>query len=194
MRQHTSFLKRINESEIQREKCNLEEFDAGQKFINQSHPYTSDLDIFGQHSIFQLINRTTTESGMTLLSKWLSEPASNDEIHERQKAIKELSHKLDWRQDFQASGMHFQNKKSDYYKLLDWVEAPVFLLKYRVIYNAVAIILPVLLLLDSYLFYTHLDSLMGIVYLSLMILVWFFGFMILRKVKPMAEDIVETST
>ena len=194
LKRHTAFLKGINESEIQREKCNLEEFDTGQKFINQNHPYTSDLDIFGQHSIFQLINRTTTESGVTLLSEWLSEPASNDEIHERQKAIKELSQKLDWRQDFQASGMHFQNKKSDYYKLLDWVEAPFVLLKYRRIYIAVAMILPVLFLLNSYFFYAHLDSFMGIVYLSLMILVLFINYLILRKVKAISEHIVETST
>ena len=34
LKKHTSFLKEINESEIQREKWNLEEFDTGQKFIN----------------------------------------------------------------------------------------------------------------------------------------------------------------
>ena len=73
LRKHTSFLKKINESEIQREESNLTEFDTGDKFINQNHPYTSDLDIFGQHSIFQLVNRTTTESGMIRLSEWLSE-------------------------------------------------------------------------------------------------------------------------
>ena len=194
LRKHTSFLKKINESEIQREECNLEEFDTGQKFINQNHPYTSDLDIFGQHSIFQLVNRTTTESGKIRLSEWLSESASNSEICDRQKAIKELSQKLDWRQEFQASGMHFQNKKSDYYKLLDWVEAPVVLLKYHRIYIVVAIILPVLFLLSSYFFYVHLDSLMGIVYLSLMILVFLTSFLILKKVKPQAEYLVETST
>jgi DNA mismatch repair ATPase MutS len=90
---HTSFLKIINESEIQREKCNLEGLDTGQKFIDRNHPYTSDLDIFGQHSIFQLVNRATTESGMILLSKWLSETASNSEIYDRQKAIKEVAKK-----------------------------------------------------------------------------------------------------
>ncbi|MCK4665057.1 MAG: hypothetical protein KAT68_19470 [Bacteroidales bacterium] len=194
LRKHTSFLKRINESEILREKCNLEEFDTGHKFINQNHPYTSDLDIFGQHSIFQLVNRTTTESGMILLSEWLSEPAPNYEIHDRQKAIKELSQKLDWRQDFQASGMHFQNKKSDYYKLLDWIESPIVLLKYRRIYIAVAIILPVLLLLGLYFFLVNLNSPNGYIYLSLMILVLFINYMILRKVSPLAENIVETST
>tara|TARA_R110002049_G_scaffold303214_1_gene497353 strand:+ start:96 stop:1922 length:1827 start_codon:yes stop_codon:yes gene_type:complete len=194
LRKHTSFLKRINEFEILREKCDLEEFDTGHKFINQNHPYTSDLDIFGPHSIFQLVNRTTTESGMILLSEWLSEPAPNHEIQDRQKAIKELSQKLDWRQDFQASGMHFQNKRSDYYKLLNWVEAPLVLLKYRRIYIAVAILLPVLFLLSAYFFYVNLDSLKALIFLSLMILALLINYMILRKVKDLAEGITETST
>lgn len=192
LRKHTSFLKRINESEILREKCNLEEFDSGHKFINQNHPYTSDLDIFGQHSIFQLLNRTTTDSGMIILSEWLSESAPGYEIHDRQKAIKELSQKLDWRQDFQASGMHFQNKISDYYKLLGWVEAPVVLLKHRRIYIAVAIILGLLSLLGLYFFLVNLNSPNGYIYLSLLIIL-FINYMILRKVKPFVEDIVETS-
>ena len=183
LRKHTSFLKRINESEILREKCNLEEFDTGHKFINQNHPYTSDLDIFGQHSIFQLVNRTTTESGMILLSEWLSEPAPNYEIHDRQKAIKELSQKLDWRQDFQASGMHFQNKKSDYYKLLDWVEAPVVLLKYRRIYIAVAIILSVLSLLGLYFSIINLNSSNWYIYLLPLITVLFINYMNFKKSK-----------
>jgi len=194
LKKHTSFLKGINESEILREKCNLEGFDTGHEFINQIHPYTSDLDIFGQHSLFQLLNRTTTESGTILLSEWLSEPAPSFEIHDRQNAIKELSQKLDWRQDFQASGMHFQNKKSDYFKLLDWVKAPAVLLKHRRKYIAVAIILPVLFLLSFYFFMNNLESLNGFIfYLSLIILVLFVNYAILRKVNPLAEDIVETS-
>lgn len=193
-KKHTAFLKRINECEIQREKCNLEEFDTGHQFIDQNHAYTSDLDIFGQHSVFQLVNRTTTESGSIRLSEWLLEPALDIEILDRQKAIKELTQKLDWRQDFQASGMHFRNKKSDYYKLLDWVEKPVVLLKHRVIYKAFAIVLPVLLLLSFYFSMTNLASRVGLIYLLLMILVWLIGYAIIIKVRPMAEDIVETST
>jgi len=171
LRKHSAFLKKINESEIQREKCTLEEFDAGHQFINQNHPYISDLDIFGQHSIFQLVNRTTTESGMVRLSEWLAEPASNDEIHNRQNAIKELAQNLDWRQDFQASGMHFQNKKSDYKKLLDWVEKPVVLLKYQRIYLAVAIILSVLSVLGLYFLLNNLMSPTRYIYLSLLIVI-----------------------
>ncbi len=190
---HTSFLKKINESEILRENCNLEEFDTGHQFINQNHPYTSDLDIFGQHSIFQLVNRTTTESGMMLLSEWLSEPAPNDEIRDRQKAIKELSQKLDWRQDFQASGMHFQNKKSDYYKLLEWVEAPIVLLKHRFIYIAIAIVLSALSLLGVYLSMSNMDSSNGYIYILFLIAVLVVNYIILKKVKTIADHIVETS-
>src|SRR5690606_38724456 len=194
LRKHTSFLKRINEHEILREKCHLEDFDTGHEFVNHNHPYISDLDIFGQHSVFQLVNRTTTESGMILLSKWLSEPASNNEINERQIAIKEISPKLEWRQDFQASGMHFQNKKSDYFKLLEWVKKPVVLIKYGRLYSTIAIILPVLFVLFSYFFYSNLDSLNGFIYFSLMILVLFTNYIILRRAAPQAEYIVETST
>jgi hypothetical protein len=193
LRKHASFLKRINESETLRGKCVLKEFDTGHKFINQNHPYSSDLDIFGQHSIFQLVNRTTTESGMILLSEWLSAPALKNEILDRQNAIKELFNKLEWRQDFQASGMHFQNKKSDYYKLLDWVEAPVVLLKYRRIYMAVAIILSVLSLLGLYFFMINLDSSYSYIYFLSFISVLFINNRILRKVKPIADDIVETA-
>lgn len=193
LKKQTAFLKGINESEILRDKCNLEEFDTGHKFVNQNHPYTSDLDVFGQHSIFQLLNRTTTESGMILLSEWLSEPAPNHKIHDRQNAIKEISQKLDWSQDFQASGMHFQNKKSDYYKLLDWVEAPVVLLKYRRIYIAGAIILSVLSVVGLYFSILNLNSSSRYIYLLPFITVLFINSRILRKVKPIAEVIVETS-
>ncbi len=198
LKKHTAFLKKINESEVLRVECNLEEFDTGHKFINQNHPYTSDLDIFGQHSIFQLVNRTTTEAGMIRLSEWLSEPASKSEIHDRQNALKEISQKLDWRQDFQASGMHYQNKNSDYNKLLDWVEASVVLLKYRQIYMAVAIILSVLSVLGLYLFTinlfsSNLNPSNWYIYILPFITVLFINQLILRKVKPIADDIVKTS-
>ncbi|MBJ7880631.1 hypothetical protein [Gelidibacter salicanalis] len=194
LRKHTSFLKRINEFEILREQCNLEEFDTGKKFSDPNHPYTSDLDIFGEHSIFQLVNRTTTESGEILLSEWLSEAAPIHGIKDRQEAIKELSQKLEWRQDFQASGMHFQNKKSDYYKLLSWVEGPLVLLKNRRIYIAVALLLPVLFIFSAYFFYVNLGSIKAFIFLSFMILVVLINYMILRKLNSIAENISETST
>ena len=195
LKKHTTFLKKINESELEKGECSLEGFDTGERFIDQGHSYTSDLDIFGQHSIFQLVNRTTTESGMIRLSEWLSEPAPNKEIHDRQDAIKELSEKLEWRQDFEASGMHFKNNRSDYYKLLDWVEAPFILLKHRRIYTAVAIILSILSLLSFYFILINLGSANEYVYyLLFLIIILFVNYLVLKRVKAAAENIVETST
>ncbi len=186
-------MQRINEFEMRREASNLEEFDTGQKFLDQNHPYTSDLDIFGQHSIFQLINRTTTESGRILLSKWLSEPAPKQEIIDRQKAIKELTERFEWRQDFQASGMHFENKKSDFSKLLGWVDAPAELLENRLAYTAFAIVLALLSLLASYFALINLDADNWYVYTLGLVAVLFVNYLVLRKVEAIADTIVLTS-
>ncbi len=193
LKNHTAFLKKINEQEILRIHCKLGEFDAGDAFINHHHPYAFDLDIFGQHSIFQLVNRTTTESGTDLLSKWLSSSTLKSEILDRQKAIKELAQKLDWRQDFQALGMHFQNKKSNYNKLLTWVTSPNLLLKNRMIYTGAAIILSVFSLWSLHFFLTHLNSPNWNIYFLTSTTSLLINYLILKKVRPIAEDIVTTS-
>lgn len=195
---HTSFLKSINESEIERLENKLGAFDTGNQFSKQNHPYTADLDIYGPHSIFQLLNRTTTESGRMLLAGWLSEPAGNEEIASRQEAIKELSLKPDWRQDFQASGMHYQNRKSDYSKLLNWIKAPVVLLKSRGRYLATAIILSVLSLLGFYFFMTNLvaanlNSSNWFIFILPFVMVLVVNHFVLRKIYPAVEKIVLTS-
>ena len=127
-KQHAVFLREINETELLRLENRLEKLPGGQSFVSRDHAYASDFDVFGSHSLFQLINRTTTESGRQLLAEWFSEPALKSVIMERQGAIKEIAPKFDWRQDLQAAGMRYENSKSDYNKLLDWIEKPAELL------------------------------------------------------------------
>jgi len=193
-KKQNGFLKEINQGEQLRSDCELKDFDTGKEFINPKHPYTADLDIFGHHSIFQLVNRTTTESGKALLSEWLSQAASNEEIEQRQLAIKELSTQLDWRQELQASGMHFQNKKRGYTKLLEWVAQPVVLLKKYLFYRAIAIILPNLVLISFYLLMDNLDSPNRGIFLGVAALFFFLNYLILKRVEPQIHDIVETSS
>ena len=57
------FLKKkieINEQELRAMQYDFSDFDDGKEFINPSHLYTLDLDVFGEHSLFQYINRTAT--------------------------------------------------------------------------------------------------------------------------------------
>lgn len=97
----------INENGLQRLKGNWNQFkDTGLEFKDDNHSYSSDLDIFGQGSLFQYINTTTTYMGREILSKYLTQPCKNREgINKRQKAIEELSNKLSWRQRFMVEGL-----------------------------------------------------------------------------------------
>ena len=158
LKQHSIFLREINESEVLRLENKLQNFNPGKRFIDGNHPYTSDLDVFGQHSLYQLINRTTTESGEILLAQWLSVRSTKNEIIERQLAVKELSPNIEWRQDFQAEGLHFKNEKSDYEKLLKWVNTPVQLLQNRLKYFWASIALSLASITSVVLYFIHFGS------------------------------------
>lgn len=72
--------------------------DAGAEYKDDSHAYSSDLDIAGNKSLFQFLNTTNTWHGRTAFSKDLMHSNfTNAELKERQHAVKELS------QDIEAS-------------------------------------------------------------------------------------------
>ena len=100
------FLSRINHEEILRLEGKYHPQHTGQHYQDPQHPYTGDLDIFGAHSLFVLLNRTQTSIGNDFLAGWLQNHATKEEILERQAAVSELGANLDWRQQFQATGRH----------------------------------------------------------------------------------------
>lgn len=118
------FLAQINEEEILRLDNQLKGFSDGSQYLPQGHFYASDLDIFGRHSIFQLLNRTSTQRGEQTLAHWLLNPARPKEINARQEAIQELRKLLEWRQEFQARGKHGQVEGSAINQLFDWGSEP----------------------------------------------------------------------
>lgn len=95
-------------------------FENGLEFTDFTHPYSYDLDIFGDHSLFQNLNRTHTFIGKKTLAKRLLGILPNDEILENQLAIKELSEDLDWRQKFMVFAKLSDDKESYYKTLLQW--------------------------------------------------------------------------
>lgn len=102
---HLEALIRINKNELEALKGNISVFYPGKEFIDPSHAFSYDLDIFGQGSIFQQINRTCTGGGAMALSESLKSPLMDrKKISERQNASKELSQMLIWRQNFKATG------------------------------------------------------------------------------------------
>ncbi len=92
----------INENEITVRDSRQTLYNDGVEFEDGRHPYTSDLDIFGQFSLFSLINRCATALGIAKLADWLQRAATKQEIEDRQRAIAEIADDLKWSQNFQA--------------------------------------------------------------------------------------------
>ncbi len=73
--------------------------DSGEAYRNADHVYAEDLDIFGKGSLFELISTARTEAGERTLAKWLLTPATLETALARQEAVRELSGKLELRED-----------------------------------------------------------------------------------------------
>jgi DNA mismatch repair ATPase MutS len=122
--EHTNYLVRINKDELKSLAGNYYDFEGGFEHIPKDHPYANDLDIFGRASLFQYINRTTSEPGSKQLADYLKYPAAIPEILERQAAVKELSAKSLWLQNLQAVGKKDKITFSTLHRLEQWMNEP----------------------------------------------------------------------
>jgi hypothetical protein len=61
----------------------------GTALLDADHSYARDLDIFGEGSLFELL-QTVGHTGQFTLARWLSEAAPAEEIRNRQEAVREL--------------------------------------------------------------------------------------------------------
>lgn len=90
--------------------------DDGSEYIDDSHPFSSDIDIFGKSSLFQLINDTLTKGGRERLVSYLSlrKLPTKESVEKKQEAIKELGEKISWRQELLVKGKTIiKNKKKE---------------------------------------------------------------------------------
>ncbi|HEY2383883.1 MAG TPA: DNA mismatch repair protein MutS [Terriglobia bacterium] len=78
--------------------------DPGLTYFDESHPYATDLDLFGKGSLFELLSSARTRSGEQTLAGWLKAPAAPAEIAMRQRAVDELRANIDLREDLAVLG------------------------------------------------------------------------------------------
>ncbi|KQX04584.1 DNA mismatch repair protein [Flavobacterium sp. Root420] len=119
-KQLTAALLQINKNEIAFLKREKLPFENGIEFNDFYHPYAYDLDIFGEHSLFQNLNRTATYIGKKTLANQLLIQLPNEAILENQEAINELKTKIKWRQDFLALATISNDSKHSYESILFW--------------------------------------------------------------------------
>jgi hypothetical protein len=72
--------------------------DTGVRFLDPTHLYARDLDIFGSGGLYELISQAASAPGQHTLASWLLHPAEPDEIPRRQEAVRELAPRLDLRE------------------------------------------------------------------------------------------------
>lgn len=93
--------------------------DIGEEFIDKTHRYSSDLDIVGERSLFQLINLTHTFHGRKILAEDLLNPKyTKEEIESRQEAVIELKSKLGFCQELELKAS--DNSIKDPQKMLGY--------------------------------------------------------------------------
>ncbi len=111
----------INQNELACLNFNFSGLPDGKEAVDYQHPFSSDLDIFGENSIFQYINRTVTPFGfkqLVLCFKHLELNTST--ISHNQQCINELASKPNWRQLFIAEGVQLALDEQQVNRLFDW--------------------------------------------------------------------------
>lgn len=76
----------------------------GERFLDDRHLYAADLDLFGSGSVFELLCTARTIAGENALAAWLLSPAPPEVVHARQEAVRELTPRLDLREDLALIG------------------------------------------------------------------------------------------
>jgi len=84
--------------------------ESGERFLDPSHLYARDLDLFGQGSLFELLCTTRTGTGEAVLARWLLAPATVEEIHARHAAVADLRERTELREDLAVLGEDVRSK------------------------------------------------------------------------------------
>ncbi|MDI9860272.1 MutS-related protein [Flectobacillus roseus] len=125
-------LTNLNEDEALRLQGKFVRQETGEVYIKAQHFYASDLDIFGKHSIFKLLNRTRTYTGAEVLADWLQSPADHATILTRQESSSELKDMIDWRQNLEVDAWQIEDVHQPITPILEWLQlAPFEVLKQK---------------------------------------------------------------
>ena len=159
-------LLRINEMELSGLNNDHDCFDGGDEYIDPHHDFSHDIDLFGNHSLYQYLNRTCTGRGKDLLAGWLMSPYKlSGDMEKRQEAVRELAPMVSWRQEFKAYGMTGTTGKDDIDDFNAWLREQALYLNNRT-YRVLRVLMPALALL------TLILAIAGILHYSLFVLVF----------------------
>lgn len=95
----------------------------GDNLRDSRHIYAEDLDLFGRGSLFEFLSTARTATGERTLAGWLLEPGEISVVRLRQDAVRELSSKLELREDLAVLGDDIRAALDDR-QLAEWGSRP----------------------------------------------------------------------
>lgn len=150
-------------------------FEDGSEYIEAKHPYSFDLDFFGKSSLFQNINRTATYIGKDKLAFRLKNILNKEDILKDQGAVKELSTKVEFRQNNYALAKVSNDNKALYEDLLNWLQSPIS--KVSLFQKTFSIVSPIILVVLFAIYFSG----GSIIYRSLGITLFFINLTVLAS-------------
>ena len=97
---------RLNANELKGIDNDFSAFDGSAGSADSHHSFSLDLDVFGNQSLFQSLNRTVTQPGKSFLVDLFTKPLDNKQaILNRQQAVRELAGNTPFRQHFYVTGV-----------------------------------------------------------------------------------------
>ena len=178
--ENTRLLIQINKQEIGILKHHFSDMPDGLQLKPEHHVYANDLDLFGKASIYQYINRTTSEQGNQILADWLLIPSAPEIILQRQEAAKELSSLVEWRHQLRAHGITNPVTSTGGKKIETWLKSKNKFINYR-FWTITQYCFPVITL--SALTLHLLEILSSSLFYPLVILFFFIAFTITKAIK-----------
>ncbi len=135
----------LSKKELNKLESNYNGINGGNEFKEDQHPYSADLDLFGEKSIFQLINQTTSFFGKQKLAHWLLNNTDKEEIIRRQDAANELGKNQEWCLNYRATGFSDTIDEKQVTSFKQWLHQKPTLLA-NVFLKWTIIVLPLLVL------------------------------------------------
>lgn len=161
----------LNEKEWRLGTTGQSGFEDGSQFVDEQHPFTGDLDVFGHASLYAHMNRTGTLLGAKELSDALKMPLQDvTAINQQQDVIRELMPRMEFRQLFAAQAKLAEESPEDIPGLYRWLSLPLEFINKGWL-NVVRWLFPALLLTGAVVYFTTDNYAMFSICLTLNLLV-----------------------
>lgn len=117
-------LLKLQERTLKRKDRNLTGLDTGGEFMDKLHPFSNDLDLFGDHSLFQLFNHTISPNAKKALAAKMKSSFQLDKTEAQRQAAQELSQKPKFLQAIESIGLAFYQEEKPADSWIQWLKEP----------------------------------------------------------------------